>query len=405
ILKLIGNEALVLDRTPFYSESGGQVGDSGVIEGRGFRFNVHDTGKIGDIAIHYGEIEKADLGSLPEKVTARVDEARRWDTAANHTATHLLHWALRKVLGEHCTQQGSLVRPDYLRFDFTHPAQVTADQLQEIERLVNAGIAENSRVSISVESIEEAKKKGAMALFGEKYGETVRVISVGDFSRELCGGTHLKQTGQAGYFKILSETAIQSGVRRIVALTREKAVEESQKERETLRSAAKTLSCGTAEVPAKLEAMLDRIKELKKQAASVAAAGADKGETVGQLLKFATATGGVKLFAATVLLELDKAGIGRVADILRQKHAPSAGIICGRSGGNIMVTIFASKSLVKERGIHCGHILNAAAEKAGRKGGGRPDFAQAGWKESDNVNLEEFIGTAKEKFVEILENE
>ena len=396
ILKLIGNEAIVLDRTPFYSESGGQIGDRGVIEGRGFRFNVRDTGKIGDIAIHYGELEKADLGSLPDKVTASVDEARRWDTAANHTATHLLHWALRKVLGEHCTQQGSLVRPDYLRFDFTHPARVTADQLQEIERLVNARISENSRVSISVEPIEEAKKKGAMALFGEKYGETVRVISVGDFSSELCGGTHLKRTGQAGYFKILSETAVQSGVRRIFAVTRAKAVEESLKEREILRSAAKTLSCGTAEVPAKLEAMLDRMKELKKQASKSTVSGDEK-EPVAIMI------GDVKFFKPTPTLSFDKAGIGRIADNFKQKYGPLTGILFGRSGDNIYAVIYASKSLVKDRGIHCGHILNAAVEKFGRKGGGRPDFAQTGWRVADNINTDEFTDVVIDEFKKILE--
>ena len=403
ILKLIGNEALVLDRTPFYSESGGQIGDNGVIEGQGFRFKVHDTGKIGDIAIHYGELETADLGSLPDKVLAKVDEVRRWDTAANHTATHLLHWALRKVLGEHCTQQGSLVHPDYLRFDFTQHTRVTAQQLREIERLVNAGIAENSRVSISIESIEEAKKKGAMALFGEKYGETVRVISVGDFSRELCGGTHLKRTGQAGYFKILSETAVQSGVRRIVAITRAKAVEESLKERDILHSAARTLSCGPAEVPAKLEAMQDRIRELKKNAASGAGARDDMEETIRQKRDIAIKIGGVDVYLPAITIELDKAGVGQVADSLRQKYAPSAGILFGHSGGNITVIVFASKSLVKERGIHCGHILNAATAKIGRKGGGRPDFAQTGWRVADNINLQEFTDAVKAEFKKILE--
>jgi alanyl-tRNA synthetase len=407
-LKIIDNDKIILDKTPFYAESGGQVGDRGVIEGgeddvAPFRFVVHDTGKIGDMVIHYGEIEEGDLAYKPGKVTARVDERRRLDTAANHTATHLLHWALRQVLGQHATQQGSLVSPDYLRFDFTHPKQVTAGELQEIERLVNQRIQEDHEViKKSDMKIEEAKRMGAMALFGEKYGETVRMIVIGDFSRELCGGTHLDRTGQAGCFRIQSESAVQSGVRRITALTRQRAVDESLRERSILQGLARKLSSPADALEAKIEALLGQVRDLRKEASAAGRASGDRGRIASGLLEKAVEVEGVRLLVHAEALDLDKDKVGELADLLRQSHAPLAGCLAGLHAGNVSVTIFASEELVKERGMSCGKALKTAAEKVGRRGGGRPDFAQTGWKEADQVDLALFMGVVREEFIKML---
>lgn len=398
ILKIVGNEVLVLDRTPFYAESGGQVGDSGIVEGEKFRFVVHDTGKTGDIYIHYGELEEADLERLPESVAAHVDGERRWAAAANHTATHLLHWALRSVLGGHAAQQGSLVCPDYLRFDFTHPGQVAPEQLREIERMVNRRIFENHRVEIAVMSFDEAVEDGAIALFGEKYGERVRMIKIGGFSKELCGGTHLMWTGQAGYFKILSESSVQSGVRRIAAVTRSHSVEESLKERIILQGVAKKMSSPPAGIEGKIDGLMNQIKELRKKAAAAGKVGGESDRIIREILDSAEEISGVKLIAYEKMLDMDRSRLGETADTLRQGYQPSAGVIAGMKEGNVCVTVFATKKLSADRKINCGRILRAAAEKVGRKGGGRPDFAQTGWREADNIDYQEFLRVAKEEF-------
>jgi len=399
ILRVIGNEAMVLDRTPFYAESGGQVGDTGLIEGEGLRFAVRDAGKIGDITVHYGDLEEADLTHLPGKVTARVDGMRRRDTAANHTATHLLHWALRTVLGGHAAQQGSLVRPDYLRFDFTHPKGTTPEEIEEIERLVNRRVAENHGVEIAVKPLSQARSEGAIALFGEKYGEVVRMISIGDFSRELCGGTHLQRTGQAGYFRILSEASVQSGVRRIVAVTRSRAVEHSLRERSILHALAKKLSTSPDGLEAKIDALTAQLRELRKEAA--AGKGRTEGDLARQLAESALEVGGVRLVLRGDLA-LDKEQLGQIADALRQAHGPAAGAVAGLKDGNVSVTVFSSGSLAEQKKIHCGRILRTAAEKVGKKGGGRPDFAQTGWKESEGIDLRAFLDAVKAQLLELL---
>ena len=224
MLKLVDQTCLILDRTPFYAEAGGQVGDTGIISGKSFKFSVKDTQKFGDIYLHLGEIVEYDPTRLPRRVTAYVDRARRRRIMANHTATHLLHSALRKVLGEHVTQQGSVVAPDRLRFDVSHPQKISAEDLVRVEQMVNSLIYENIKVRKSVQNLEVAKKKGAMALFGEKYGDRVRVVQVGRHSTELCGGTHVYFTGDLGCFQITGESSVQAGVRRIEAVTRDGAI-------------------------------------------------------------------------------------------------------------------------------------------------------------------------------------
>ncbi|MHC4598258.1 MAG: alanine--tRNA ligase, partial [Planctomycetota bacterium] len=262
ILRLIGNRALVLDRTPFYAEAGGQVGDTGVVTGEGFEFRVDDTGKIGDFFIHYGELEEGDLSRMPETVTATVDRERRLRIAANHTATHLLHHALKKVLGPGANQQGSVVAPDRLRFDFNHPRGVTAEELAEVEAEVNRKILADDPLRITVEDLEEARKAGVTALFGEKYDERVRVIRVAGYSQELCGGTHVQATGQIGLFLVGSEEAVAAGVRRIEAYTSLGALEYLRELRARVEVTARTLRVPAAQVPARLAKLLEREKAL-----------------------------------------------------------------------------------------------------------------------------------------------
>src|SRR5262245_33331381 len=243
LLKLVqrdepGRDVLVLDQSPFYPEGGGQIGDSGVIEASdgSFRFRVEDTQRVGPVVAHVGSAEgRATSGA---RLVARVDGARRDRTRKNHTATHLLHKALKLVLGEHVAQQGSYVGPDRLRFDFSHPKGVTPEELERIECLVNERVFDNATVKTTLEKLENAKARGVVAMFGEKYGETVRVLDVGGWSLELCGGTHVSAAGDIGPFVIVSEGAIQAGVRRIEALTGEAAVEYFQHQKKLLRESA-----------------------------------------------------------------------------------------------------------------------------------------------------------------------
>ncbi|HHI75883.1 MAG TPA: alanine--tRNA ligase, partial [Gammaproteobacteria bacterium] len=289
---------VILDRTPFYAESGGQVGDAGVLLANGVRFEVEDTQKQGGAVFgHLGRLVEGRLG-LGDRVRAQVDQERRRAIALNHSATHLLHAALRRVLGEHVQQKGSLVEAARLRFDFSHFEPVSRDQLEEIERLVNAEIRANHPVETRIMSLEDAKAVGAMALFGEKYDEQVRVLRMGDFSIELCGGTHVGATGDIGLFKITLESGIASGVRRIEAVTGDAAVRWVQQDEDRLLGIAGLLNCGREEVVDKASKLLEQNRRLEKdlqqlQAKLAAAAGSD-------LADQAVAVDGIKVLAARV---------------------------------------------------------------------------------------------------------
>jgi alanyl-tRNA synthetase len=383
ILKVIGNEAVILDRTPFYAEAGGQVGDSGVIAGDHFRFRVHDTGRVGDVTVHYGEFEDFDLSRLPAQVTAVVDRERRAAIMANHTATHLLHWALKKVLGPHANQQGSLVHPDYLRFDFTHPKAITAAELDEIEVLVNERIAGNFPLKMTVEALAAAKEKGVTALFGEKYGEKVRVVSIEDTSQELCGGTHCTATGDIGYFRIVSESSIQVGVRRIVAKTRLAAVRDAQSDRKLLKACAVTLSVPPAELPARIEGMREQMKELRKRGEKRAQE--DVGDARREILEKAEMREDVYLVACEAP-GCTRETLAELADALRSGKDPVAGILYSRVEGTFFAQAFASKSLSSAGRFDAGKAIRELAARFGQRGGGRPDFAQAGWKREEPVD-------------------
>ena len=260
-----GRDVLVLDQSPFYPEGGGQIGDGGVVEAAdgSFRFEVTDTQRVGPVVAHVGTA--AGRAASGARLVARVDAARRDKTRKNHTATHLLHRALKLVLGEHVAQQGSYVGPDRLRFDFSHPKAVTPDELEKIERLVNERVFDNAAVKTTIEKLDAAKARGVVAMFGEKYGETVRVLDVGGWSLELCGGTHVSAAGDIGPFVILSEGAIQAGVRRIEALTGAAAVEHIQHQKKLLRESAQALKAPVEELPARIEQLQKQLKDAKKK--------------------------------------------------------------------------------------------------------------------------------------------
>ncbi len=406
LLKLLGREALVLDRTPFYAESGGQVGDTGVIEGEAsggdcghFSFKVCDTRKIGDYIIHYGEITAGDASSLPSAVIARVDGIRRSSIAANHTATHLLHHALHRVLGPHALQQGSLVHPDYLRFDVTHPQAITAEELLAIESMVNEKIYENAPLSIKVTSLEAAKREGVIALFGEKYGETVRVIDIGGYSRELCGGTHCERTGDIGSFYITAETSSEAGVRRIEALTQRSTVQQFQSDRHLLKTISTALHTSQRDLPEKVESLVKEIKELKKMLTQEGMK--DVKALREQLLAGASAAGGARI-VTSFQEELSSEQLGALADELRSGTTPICGLLIAGEKEKLGVIGFASKDLVDRHKVSAGAVVKEISSMLGGGGGGRPDFAKGGGKNLDNVpdalkKAEEMLRTVLER--------
>ncbi len=382
-LKLIDGTRLVCDRTPFYAESGGQVGDTGVIEAAGFRFDVADTQKMGKIVIHVGKLVSGSPEALPKSAHARVDATRRHDTMANHTGTHLLHWALKQVLGEHAVQQGSLVGPDKLRFDFTHPRAVTLEDIEKVEALVNARIVDDSALGTTVEDLSAAKSRGVTALFGEKYEEKVRVVSIGDgYSQELCGGTHCRATGQIGAFAIVAESAVAAGVRRIEAVTRAAALRRLQEQRRTLRQVATLLKAPEHDVANRVAALQDQLKEAKKGGA--AAKAADVAGSAKDLLAGAADGPGFKVVVARVAVPA--ASLPELADALRHQKSGVAGVLVTEDGGKVAVLAFATKDLVDARKVHAGDLVKKVSAVVGGAGGGRPDLAQAGGKDPSKID-------------------
>jgi len=394
VLNIIGKERhgliLVLDRTPFYAESGGQVGDTGIIEGAEqaegcgqFTFEVNDTRKRGDYILHYGKIVSGDIPTLPFAVNACVDRRRRSSVAANHTVTHLLHHALHRVLGPHALQQGSLVHPDYLRFDVTHPQAITSEELLTIETLVNEKIFDNAPLSIKVTSLEEAKREGVIALFGEKYGETVRVIDIGGYSKELCGGTHCERTGDIGSFYITAETSSEAGVRRIEAITQRSTIEQFQSDRCLLKKLSAVLHTNQRELPEKVESLVREIKELKKMRAQEGMK--DVKSLREQLLAVASEAGDVKI-VTSFREDLSPEQLGALADELRSGAEPVCGLLIAGEKDRLFVTGFASKDLVNRHKVSAGAVVKEVSSMLGGGGGGRPDFAKGGGKNIDKVS-------------------
>lgn len=370
-----GDEAvLVLERTPFYAESGGQVGDTGLLTWSGGRFKVTDTQKEGSNHLHIGTVIEGELFPGLE-VDARIDHARRERTKKNHSATHLMHAALRNVLGEHVTQKGSLVDPDKLRFDFSHFEAVTPEQLREIERQVNEQILGNTPVETEITDMEQAQAKGAMALFGEKYGDTVRVLSMGSdaYSVELCGGTHVARTGDIGLFRITSESGISSGVRRIEAVTGFGALEWVEETEQTLREAAKLVKGSRESLVEKVQQTLDRNRQLEKdinalQAKLASSAGSD-------LASSAVDVAGLKVVASE-MEGADRKALMETADQLKNKLGEGVVVLASVEDGKVTLVAGVTKSATGR--IKAGDLMKHLAAQVDGKGGGRPDMAQGG---------------------------
>ncbi len=370
-----GDEAIVvLERTPFYAESGGQVGDTGLLTWNGGRFQVTDTRKEGDHHIHLGTVIEGEVFPGLE-VDARVDHVRRQATALNHSATHLLHATLRKVLGEHVTQKGSLVDPDKLRFDFSHFEAVTPAQLKEIEREVNEQILANTEVETEVTDMEQAQAKGAMALFGEKYGDSVRVLSMGTdrYSVELCGGTHVSRTGDIGLLKIVSEGGISSGVRRIEAVTGFNALNWIDETDQKLKETAQLVKGSRESVVEKVQSAVERTRQLEKEleqlkAKLASSAGSDLAAT-------AIEVKGLKVVAAE-LDGADRKALMETADQLKNKLGEGVVVLASVEEGKVTLVAGVTKSATNR--IKAGDLMKHLAAQVDGKGGGRPDMAQGG---------------------------
>lgn len=365
---------IVLDETPFYGESGGQVGDTGWLASANAKFVVNDTQKQGKSILHIGELQSGTI-KKGDKLTAEIDFDSRKAISRNHSATHLMHAALQQVLGEHVSQKGSLVNAERLRFDFSHFEPLTAEQIREIERIVNAQIRGNSEAQAKQMELEAAKASGAMALFGEKYDDVVRVVTMGDdaFSTELCGGVHVNRVGDIGFFKIIAETGIASGVRRIEAVTGEAAVNWVESKDQQMDNLARMLKSSRDEVNSKVEQLIQKVKEQEKQLAQL------KGKMASQagsdLSSQAEEFGGVKVLTAH-LDGADSDTLRETMDQLKNKLGTAAIVLATEDAGKVKLIAGVTKDLTKT--IKAGDLVNIAAAEVGGKGGGRPDMAQAG---------------------------
>lgn len=376
-----GDEAsLVLDNTSFYAEMGGQVGDKGIINGNGVKIEIEDCKKTpnGKI-IHIGKIINGKI-ETGNKVITHVDRKRRMDIARNHTATHLLHAALKNVLGSHVEQAGSLVTPDRLRFDFTHFEGISHEDIKEIERLVNQKIMDSIIVETVEASIDEAKKMGATALFGEKYGSIVRVVKAGDFSMELCGGTHVVNTADIGLFKILSESGVAAGVRRIEAITGQASIKYVENLEENQKNIAAILKTTPKDIERRIEGLLtelkDKEKELEALKSNMASGAAE------DIIRSTRDIKGVSVVTAVV--DTDVEGLRELGDKLKDKLGKSVIILASTKDDKITFISMISKDAVAA-GAHAGNIIKEVAKIAGGGGGGRPDIAQAGGRDKSKV--------------------
>ena len=364
---------VILNTTPFYAESGGQVGDKGQLVTDTILFEVRDTQKQGNAHIHIGELRKGNL-KIGEKINARVDHISRINTVRNHSATHLLHAALRYVLGDHVVQKGSLVAPDKLRFDFSHDDPLTNDEIKKIEWLVNHKILENVKTEINVMPLKEALQSGAMSLFGEKYQDTVRVLKIGgNFSVELCGGTHVVRTGDIGLMKIISESGIASGVRRIEAVTGEGALTWVENNQKTVNQVSELLKAEPGNVENKLSMLLERVRKLEKELEQLKSRLASNAGD--DMVAEAVEINGIKVIART-LDGADARTLRETVDQLKNKLGSAALILAAVQGEKVSLVAGVTRDNTDR--IKAGDLVNFVAQKVGGKGGGRPDLAQAG---------------------------
>jgi len=385
------NGVVVLDKTPFYAESGGQVGDIGQLSAKGVEFSVSDTSKIkADVFGHHGHQSTGAL-RVGDTVNAQIDQETRAATMRHHSVTHIMHKALKQVLGEHVQQKGSLVNAERTRFDFAHNAPVTTEQIKEIESIVNREILVNSSTSAKVMDIESAKKTGAMMLFGEKYGDNVRVLDIGT-SRELCGGTHVSRTGDIGLFKVISESGVASGVRRIEAIAGKEVLEHLQHLEETLGHAANALRTPVGEINARIAQMLEHSKSLEKEIDTL------KGKLASSqgndLISKACEIAGVKVLSAE-LSGADAKVLRDTLDQLRNKLKSCVLVLASAQGGKVQLAAAVSSDVLNK--VKAGELVNFVAMQVGGKGGGKPDMAMAGGTQPEHLakalaSVEEYVG-------------
>jgi alanyl-tRNA synthetase len=369
------NGIVVLAKTPFYAESGGQVGDRGeLVANNGARFRVEDTQKHADAILHIGRLVSGSL-SKGAAVKAQVDNALRRATIQNHSATHLLHAALRQVLGPHVQQKGSLVNEHRLRFDFSHGGALTADEIRKIEMLVNEQIQANHQAQAQTMSLQDAKKSGAMALFGEKYGDRVRVMTMGDFSVELCGGTHVIRTGDIGLFKIVSESGIAAGVRRIEAVTGMTALNQLYQMEAKLDRIGGVVKADHDQIETKVLQLAERNRELEKEMQKLKSRLADRSAGGGNIAEQALEIGGVRILAECID-GADSKILRETLDQLKQKLKTAVIVLGAVENEKVLLVAGVTKDAVDR--VHAGELVNHVAEQVGGRGGGRPDMAQAG---------------------------
>ena len=380
-LREVGHEApvtIVLDRTSFYGESGGQVGDTGTLEWPGGRFEVTATQREGGFMLHTGHLREGVL-DLGHSVRATVDADRRSAIRRAHSATHLIHAALQHYLGSHAVQQGSKVDADMLRFDFSHTSSVGHETLQQIETMVNHNTLAALPVSAQLLPLAEARHAGAMMLFGEKYPDVVRMVTMDQVSRELCGGTHVTSTGQIGMVKIVGEESVSAGTRRVTAVTGRRAMERFRAAEGVLAESAAALKVPAAELPMRLAAVIKELKELKKNRGPATGAAL----SVDELLAGAADISGTRIVVADARGS-DAAAMRQCIDQLRRKASPIA-VFLGSSEADKVTLVAGISRELEERGLSAGNWIKDAATIVGGKGGGRPDLAQAGGKLVDKL--------------------
>jgi alanyl-tRNA synthetase len=375
---------VVLNHTPFYAESGGQIGDAGVLVGAGprgaaARFTVRDTRKIGASFAHVGVLDAGEL-RVGDAVEAQVNEERRTAIALNHSATHLLHAALRKVLGLHVEQKGSLVAADRLRFDFSHTQGMSPEEIRQVEELVNSEIRDNRPVETRVMALDEAVAAGAMSLFGEKYESDVRVLSIGDFSMELCGGTHVERAGDIGFFKILGESGVAAGVRRVEAVTGKVAYEWVVHTEQVLRDIATMLRGSREDIDEKVRELVERSRKLEKEVQQLKSRLAS-GQG-GDLASQAKDVDGIKVLAAQIE-GADAKSLRDAVDRLKSKLGSCVIVLATVHEGKVVLVAGVSADLLAQ--MKAGEIVGAVAAQVGGRGGGRADFAQAGGTQPENL--------------------
>lgn len=374
------NAVVVLDRTAFYGESGGQVGDSGVIASEICNFEVNDTQKYGQVFGHIGQLASGTL-SVGDKVKAEVNTTRRHAITLNHSATHLLHSALRQVLGDHVAQKGSLVSENSLRFDFSQGEAISKADLEEIERIINTKIRENIVVTTEVMDLESAKQKGAMALFGEKYGDRVRVVDMtAAFSVELCGGTHVKQTGEIGLFKVVSEGVVAAGVRRIEAVTGENAIGLLHQQQQILNQSAELLKADTASLVEKIQQLQEKSKKVEKELQQLK----DKlaAQAGGELAKQAKQINGVNVVVQR-LENVDAKALRTMVDDLKNQLGSAVIVFATKTDEKVNLIVGVTKDLTDK--VNAGELVGLMAQEVGGKGGGRADMAMAGGSQPENI--------------------